>query len=148
MKNIFGEEIKEEVEEVVEKTKSLSPFDWINAITSGKDLLSKDPQLKSFNPYMVIRGLSQHEHLVSVVNVLNRNPKWPKLAQYLYLKSVIPKGRLPRVAWAKDNTSKEILAITSVYKCNKDRAAEYLDFLSPDVVKKIIKKYNRLTKGK
>lgn len=145
MLNLFGEEIVSD-EIVVEKVKAPSPFDWINSITQGSDMRDVDPSLKSFNPFSVIRGLGQHEELVRLANILNQNPHIPKEAQYIFLKNVAKTGRLPRVSWGKDETSKEITAICETFACNKVRAGEYLSLLKPDVVKDIVKKHKKRVK--
>lgn len=133
LNSFFGieEEIKEEVEEV--QTKPLSFFDYLSDINYGKTgtiHVERDPDLKQFNTFMILRYLSLEKGFVSLVNILNvYQAALTKEEMYKVLLFLIPRGRrfLQYPKAIKDGFDEESIELVRQYfECSFEEAKEWV----------------------
>lgn len=115
----------------------MTPFVYINSICEGKSNLFEDPQAaKDYNAYIINKGLSYFVDTVLQSNEMNMRHYIPAKQQYDYLRfSIRPKKRFTK--WFKNDTSKEIELLQTVYNCSISKANELLQLLSAEQLKTI-----------
>lgn len=145
MLNLFDEEIVEE-NEVEEKEKKPSLFDWLNSITSNKKDMRKDnSELNGFDRFIIARGLGMSETTIGFANAMNQSPHLDKHTHYAFYYSGIPKHR-PKSKWAKvakDDRLKSFMEITGL---TKHKALDAIKALTPQQVDDIIIDRNKKPK--
>jgi len=100
--DLWGEAIIEDLVEEKEKLPSL--FDCLNSLRDHKDIRNVDPELRSFESYMINKALMQDVNTVQLANMVNCT--MPKDVHYLFLLNTIPKGR-SYAKWAKVAVDKQ-----------------------------------------
>lgn len=115
----------------------MSPFDWLNDINyDKKDLLKDDPSLeKSYNAFMVNRGLSYFPDTIFYANEMNRCNLDNKLQYHFLLNSITKRKRFSK--WSKKDSSDQITLVKDYYKCSNAKAVEYLSILTDEQLKSI-----------
>jgi hypothetical protein len=125
-----------------------TPFDYINSVSHTKvnmmqgtanDVLAE----KSYNAYMVNKGLSYFPDTIEYANMMNGH--WQldnKLAYSFYLNILRPKKRFAK--WVKKQDNDDLNAVSLHYGYNYEKAKTALKLLTPD---QIIKIKERLEKG-
>lgn len=121
MINLFGDEIEEQVEEVVEYKRPAAPalFDWLGSINKDKnDLRERDSDLRGYEPFIINKGLMQAQNTIGFAQLMNRLPHIPKEYQYLFLKGAIPahRGFAKWAKAAKEDKLKDVMAKTGYTK--------------------------------
>jgi len=142
--SIFDSDV---IEEVVEVTKELGPFDFIKAINYTQENIFKTRPMDApgaYNPFLVNRSLSYFKETCLLANIMNQHANnLPKDVQFLFFLSTIKPAK--RFApWVKPTKSEDIDAIKQLYHCNNRRAAEALDILTEEQVAAI---RERVAKG-
>lgn len=140
------------------KRTTLSPFDFLNSINSGyrtgKNLMANVilepmdgvPDLetvtvnKAYVPFIINRGLSQHEDTVLFANEMNMRAAIPNRMQYdFYRYAVRPRKRFGK--FAKGIPDAEVVdALIQLYKMNRIRARETVAVLTEEQKKELINK--------
>lgn len=114
-------------------------FDFLNDITFLKKDLTRqgdDSVIKSYEPFPVIQGLSQHVDTVLIANELNKHPMVTKQMHHDYLfHSIRSKKRMGK--WAKKTKIDKLNIIVEYYQCSKEKAKDYLKILTDEQVKQI-----------
>jgi hypothetical protein len=124
-------------------SEKLGLFDIINNIYEKKGGFLSSDELKSYQPYMVNRALSQHKDLVFLANELNSLYNIDKDMHYAFLYHGVPKKRRYG-KWAKNEDDKDKIAvIQEYYGYSYCRAKEVL----PLLIDKISELEQKLTKG-
>lgn len=123
----------EVVEEPVQKAQKLTPFDFVNAISYGKDDLfnEHDDAEKAYNAYVVNRALSFSPDMVLFANEMNMYPHTPARMQFEFLKSSIRKKKRYD-KWVKaEKESEDIAVIKEYYGYSNEKAKQALLMLAP-----------------
>lgn len=125
-------------------TSKITPFDWINSVQQTKEDLMVDEYMeKSYNSYIVNRGLSFGADTVIYANEMNSRPHIDKRLQYDFLLNSIPaKKRFNK--WIKTETVDNIDIIKEYYGYSDEKAKQALDVLTPEQISDI---RNLLFKG-
>lgn len=137
--------------------KKLSFFDFIaniNEGSRGKDLLnessaapqetslSQDDPERSYNSFMINRGLSQFQDCILYVNEMNVHYSLPPKMQYdFYRNSLRPRKRFSKWAKAK-NDDADIDIIKKHYGYSTEKARDALNLLSKEAVEQLYKKHD------
>lgn len=121
----------------------MSPFDFVNAINAGKNIIRKDdnPELlaKQYAPFIVNRAFSYYKDTILIANELNINNSADNIMHFEYLLHSIRPSKRHFVKWAKKVNNDDIEFIQQVYNVNRRRAEEYLKVITPEQLT-IIKK--------
>lgn len=114
-------------------------FDYVKSINNKKLI---DFNEKEYDAFMVNRNLSYFPDTVHYANEMNRFSNIPLQAQYhFYFNAISQRRRFSK--WAKVENDKNILMVSHYYKCNINRAKEYLDLLSKEDIEFIRKKLDK-----
>jgi hypothetical protein len=126
----------------------MNPFDFIKAVSETKENLisgTDNDELaeKSYNPFIVNRGLSFYPDTILYANEVNRYPLLDKKPQFLYLLNTLrPRKRYTK--WLKEEKNEEIEIVSEYYGYSRSKAKDVIKILSSDQLK-IIK--TQLEKG-
>jgi len=135
------------VDIVVIGNKMTNKFEFINAVTIGKnDLIrdSFDPEAteKEYSPFMTNRAISYHMDCILMANEMNRMPNLPKQLQFDFLRLGLNK-RKRFAKWAKATQDEDLKVIMEYYKISMKKAKTTLAILSKkqlSMIKERIKK--------
>jgi len=123
----------------------MNPFIFIDSINyTKKNLMDNDPlAVKTYNPFIVNRGLSYFEDTIFFSNEINKNNDIPKEWQYLfYLNSITKKKRYSK--WFKKiPLSKECKLIMEYYGYSVEKAKLVEGLHTADQLKIIETKLNK-----
>jgi hypothetical protein len=123
-----------------------SPFDFINEITHGKkDLMDTEDEsvAKSYNAYIVNRGLSFYPDTILFANEMNQRPDIPKDVQFHYLLNTVRK-RKRFSKWLKQEKDSDLDIVKEYYGYSNEKAKEVLSILTPLQISELKK---RMYKG-
>jgi len=126
---------------------SISPFDFINAISHNKkDLIreSDDPERteKEYNSYLVNKGLSYFIDTVLYANEMNFHHQIDsKLKNDYLINTIRPKKRFAK--WVKKISEDDLELVKSYYGYSDEKARQALSILSDDQLSLIRKKQNK-----
>jgi hypothetical protein len=119
-------------------------FDHLKNITTTKGKYLGD---EGWSNYMINRYLSMNQDYIELVNIIQKNT-WQMKGENLYslYKDIIPKSNV-YLKYIKSKTSSkykpdEIEAIQKYYQVSKREAKDYIDLLSKDDIKDILKQIN------
>jgi len=116
----------------------VSPFDWINSITtSKKNLIDEGEPESSYNPFMVNRGLSYFPDTILYAAEINMLPHLDKKLQYeFHLHAIRQKKRFSK--WAKSKKKNaDIETVCKYYGFSFTKASAALALLTEDQLKLI-----------
>ncbi|AUS02030.1 clamp loader A subunit [Vibrio phage 3.058.O._10N.286.46.B8] len=140
--NLFGEVVVYDVAEPPkdEKIHKHDMWDWIGSIKDTKvDLriqpltttkgtgknkvtvtIPPDPSMKTFDPYMVIQGLSQNKDIAPIAHMMNERSHLSKDMQYSFLLNAIPRTK-SYDKWTKKTVDKRVKQmVESLSMSNRD----------------------------
>lgn len=112
--------------------------DFLNSINlDKKNLLRGNPvAVKAYPAFVVSRCLSYHQALIPLLDMLNECRNIDALAHYEFLLNSIPISK--RYAkWTKPTLDEDITVVSTVYNCSRQKAEEYLAFISEDQLKQM-----------
>lgn len=116
----------------------MSPFDFLNDITSKKENIIQDSE-SEYVPFLVNRGLSQHIDCLLQANQMNQLHFLDKKMQFDYLfHSIVAKKRFGK--WAKAETQENLDLVCEYYQCNENRGKEILCLLSEQDIMRLKEK--------
>ncbi|MFA5484926.1 MAG: hypothetical protein WC260_01630 [Candidatus Pacearchaeota archaeon] len=119
-------------------------FDYLNGMTEDKEELdfSNDEVSKGYRPYMINRYVSMIDVFSEFVNELNKYDL-PKETHYNIYKSILPKRKLffPYIKKTKDLNLEEKKYIANYFEVGLREAEQYINILSEDEIKEILKIY-------
>lgn len=126
----------------------MTPFDYINSITTNKENLmvgTANDKLaeKEYQSFIVNKGLSNYPDTILYSNEMNFHSHLDNLLQYSYLLNSIR----PMKRWAKWNKKEDVNdmdVVKEYYGFNNEKAKSALSILSPEQLN-IIK--NKLQRG-
>jgi hypothetical protein len=127
--DVFGQ-TAETVKEEVYKAPSISPFDFINAITFNKtELMVDDWSEKQYVSYIVNKGLSYGADTVIPANEMNSRPHIDKKLQFQFLiNSIRPRKRFNK--WIKAEKIESIEVVKTHYGYSTEKARQALSILN------------------
>lgn len=136
----------------IKEQKKLSPFDFIGNVSSGDkgtNLFagvsaadeSENETAKSYNSFMVNRGLSYFSDSVYAANEINKHSNMPAKMQYDFYRHVLrPRRRFSK--WTKSKTyDTDVAMIAEMYHISKKEASSYVELLTPEQIDEC-RKYN------
>lgn len=119
-------------------------FDHLKNITTTKGPYLGD---EGWSNYMINRYLSMNQDYIELINIIQKNT-WQMKSEHLYslYKDIIPKSNV-YLKYIKGKTSSkhkpdEIEAVQKYYQVSKREAKDYIDLLSKDDIKDILKQIN------
>ena len=103
-----------------------------------KDITRGDDEsiIETYDPYVIMIGLSQHVDTILVVNELNKHPGVTKQMHYDYLFHSV-RARKRTGKWAKQTRPDNIQLIMDHYGYSRVKAIEALKILTDDQIKEI-----------
>lgn len=134
----------------------LSPFDFLSNLNDGTrspDLLaeckacpeadSQDDLSKQYTPFMVNRGLSQHEDTVLIANEMNFRSGLAKKMQYDFIRHIIrPRKRYGK--WAKKEADiANVNLIMQYYGYSRRKAISVVDIFSDEDIAEMKQKLDK-----
>jgi hypothetical protein len=115
----------------------MNPFEFLNAINySKKDIMVDDLSEKSYNGYMVNRGLSYFNDTVLLANEMNRYHHLDSKLQFDFLINTIRK-RKRFSKWLKPEESEAVEAVKEYYGYNDEKARQALTLLSNEQINEL-----------
>ena len=115
----------------------MNPFEFLNAINySEKDIMVDDLSEKSYNGYMVNRGLSYFNDTVLLANEMNRYHHLDSKLQFDFLINTIRK-RKRFSKWLKPEESEAVEAVKEYYGYNDEKARQALTLLSNEQINEL-----------
>lgn len=148
MRDLFGNEIKQETDEKPVKVKNLSPFDYLNSINMNKDNLMRDEygineqNEKTYNSWLVNKGLSYFiDTLEHSQNMNLYDMHLDNLMKYEYLLySVRKRKRFSK--WHKAINNETIDLIMNYYNISYYKAIDFIKILTKEQIDQIKNEYN------
>jgi len=121
----------------------MNHFDYLKAINDTKDdIMIGEEAEKSYNSFMVNRGLSYFYDTAVLANVMNQyHHVGKKLQFHFFINTIRKRKRFSK--WNKPETHSDIEVIKEYYGYNNTRAREVLSLLSPEKIKIIKEKVSR-----
>lgn len=130
---------KTDDEEYIVEEKKVTLFDYLHDICQGKkgDLQKKDPDMKQFSSYMVLKYLSLEEEYLPFIDIMNRYQGCnTKEQMYKVLLILIPRCKkflsYPKLK-EKICAEKDVALVARYFKCAKSEA---FDFMKMGFIKK------------
>jgi hypothetical protein len=125
----------------------MNPFDYVNAINKGKDIMSNtdNDELaeKGYNAFMTNKSFSYFRDTIIVANEMNIRHFLDNRLQYsFFINTIRPKRRWSR--WSKPEHHADLEAIVEYFGYSYEKAKQVVDILSDDEIKSIKRK---ITKG-
>ena len=118
----------------------MNPFDYVNAINKGKDIMSNtdNDELaeKGYNAFMTNKSFSYFRDTIIVANEMNiRHFLDNKLQYSFFINTIRPKRRWSR--WSKPEHHADLEAIDEYFGYRYEKAKQVVDILSDDDLKNI-----------
>ena len=119
----------------------MKPFDFINAITTTKEDLFKDPIAnKDYNAFLVNHGLSYFQDTILWANLMNMNHHMPNDMQFQFYINIITKKKRFSKWVKKEKDSNSFLLVKEYYGYSDEKTRQALDILSDDQIATIEQK--------
>ena len=119
----------------------MKPFDFINAITTTKEDLFKDPIAnKDYNAFLVNHGLSYFQDTILWSNMMNMNHHMPNDMQFQFYINIITKKKRFNKWVKKEKDSNSFLLVKEYYGYSDEKTRQALDILSDDQIATIEQK--------
>ena len=117
-----------------------NPFQYLNAINDTKqDLMVDDIAEKSYNSFMVNRGLSYFKDTVLFANEMNRHHHLDSRLQFDFLINIIRK-RKRFSKWIKPDTLSDVEVVKEYYGYSNEKARQVLTLLTSEQINDLKKK--------
>jgi len=109
----------------------MNPFDYLNSINySKKDIMVDDVSEKSYNGFMVNRGLSYFHDTVLIANEMNVSHHIDNRLQYDFMMNIVSKKKRFSKWLKSDEELNSINTIKSYYGYSDEKAKSILSLLS------------------
>jgi hypothetical protein len=115
----------------------MNPFAYLNSINQTKtDIMEEE---KTYNAYMVNRGLSYFKDTILYANLMNQNAHLsPRLQYDFYLNTIRKRKRFSK--WFKPEVESDIELIKQVFGYSDDKARNVLDLFNKEQLKEMREK--------
>jgi hypothetical protein len=122
----------------------VTPFDHIKNLHTKKvkweDL--NEEERKTFNVFIVHRGLSMNPNYLDLVNMAQAYIESPEMVYKFYYNSLPTKFKFFKWIKGKKDQNKELLTkLTEYYKVSQREVQDYLEILDKDSILDILSKY-------
>ena len=135
--SLFDEVEHTVVKEEKWKAPSISPFDFINAVTYTKENLIVDEwSEKQYNPYIINKGLSFGQDTIFAANAMNSRPHINKNIQFSFFINTI-RQRKRYNKWLKPEKIDALEVIKEYYSYSNKQAIRVLPLLDNDQITKM-----------
>jgi len=123
-----------------------NPFDYVNAINSGRDIMADpdNPKLieDGYVPWFSNKAFSYFKDTIFYANEMNRNPTLDNKMQFYYLlNSIRPSKRFAK--WVKKQDSNDLEIVKEYYRYSNEKAAQALTILSSEQLQSIKEKLEK-----
>jgi hypothetical protein len=120
-----------------------NPFDFVKAVSSTKqDLIVDDVSEKQYQPFLANKSLSYHRDAIYFAQEMNTAHHLDNRLQFsFFLNTLRRKQRFSK--WSKPYISKKIEVVKEYYKCNDQKAQEYVNLLTDSQIKELKKRMNK-----
>jgi len=116
----------------------MSPFDFINAISNGKNILTEENK-NEFNSFLTNRHFSYFQDTIFIANEMNGLPLVDGDQCFsFYINIVRPRKRFTK--WVKPEENENLNAVSKYFECNLEKARQTLSLLSVDQLNEIKEK--------
>lgn len=120
----------------------MSPFDFINSINNGKDIMVDEATENAYVPFVVNRGLSYFADTIMYANALNQVVNIDNKLQYHYLiNTIMPRKRFSK--WAKKDDDSNIELVMNNYNYSYEKAVQALSLLTKQQLDALKNKNNK-----
>ena len=121
----------------------MGPFEYLNAINYTKqNIMVDDITEKSYNSFMVNRGLSYFNDTVLMANEMNRYHQIDsKLAFHFLINIIRKKKRFSK--WNKPEILSDVEVIKEYYGYSNQKARQVYNLFSSDQINELRKKVNK-----
>tara|TARA_R110000822_G_scaffold310170_1_gene441711 strand:- start:19800 stop:20195 length:396 start_codon:yes stop_codon:yes gene_type:complete len=121
---------------------TMSPFDFLNSINyTKKDIMTPENE-KSYNAFMVNRGLSYFQDTVMYANFMNVHNRLDKRLQYdFFINTIRTRKRFSK--WFKPEVEKNVDVIKEYYGYSNEKARIALSLLTPEQLTTLIDKVKK-----
>lgn len=117
-----------------------NPFQYLNAINDTKqNIMVDDITEKSYNSFMVNRGLSYFKDTVLFANEMNRHHHLDNRLQFDFLINIIRK-RKRFSKWIKPDTLSDVEVVKEYYGYSNEKARQVLTLLTSEQINDLKKK--------
>ena len=118
----------------------MNPFEYLTAINdTKKDIMVDDLAEKSYNAFMVNRGLSYFQDTVLMANEMNVNHHLDNRLQFQFFINIIrQKKRFSK--WFKPETENDVEIIKEYYGYSNDKARQVLRLFSKEQIEELKQK--------
>ncbi len=118
----------------------MNPFDYLNAINdTKKNIMVDDIAEKSYNSFMVNRGLSYFNDTVIYANEMNRYHHLDHRLQFeFYINSIRKRKRFSK--WIKPDTAGDVEVVKEYYGYSNEKARQALTLLTSEQINELKKK--------
>ena len=119
-----------------------NPYEYINAINSGKKISSKDFDEKGYVPFITNRQLSYFQDTILAANEMNGNHHLDKKLQFSFFINILrPQKRFSK--WSKTEHHDDLEAIVHYFDYSYEKAKVVMDILSAEDIDNIKKKIEK-----
>ena len=118
----------------------MNPFEYLNAINYTKqNVMVDDLAEKSYNSFMVNRGLSYFSDTVLMANEMNQHAHIDNRLQFdFFINIVRKKKRFSK--WNKPETVSDVEVVKQYYGYSNEKARQVLTLLTSDQIDELKKK--------
>lgn len=118
----------------------MNPFDYVNAINAGKDIMSgtDNDELaeKGYVPYLTNRQFSYFEDTIFFANMMNQLSHIDNKMQFdFFINTVRPRKRYAK--WSKTEHHDDLIAVSQYFGYSYEKAKVVMDILSSDDLEQI-----------
>lgn len=107
----------------------MNPFDYVNAINSGKDIMVDDVSEQKYVPFVINRAMSYFNDTILTANKANMMSHMDNKLQYHYLiNSTKPRKRFSK--WAKKPEDSDVEIVMNNYNYSYEKAVIALSLLT------------------
>uniref|UniRef100_A0AAU6W4K4 Clamp loader subunit n=1 Tax=Pseudomonas phage Cygsa01 TaxID=3138529 RepID=A0AAU6W4K4_9VIRU len=115
-------------------------FDWLGALNTTKADLLNEASEKSYDPFIIRRGIAQNMDTVLLAQEMNKLHALPKRMQHdFFLRAITKKKRYGK--WSKkESVLEKTQTISTFYNVSLREAQEYANLLTDDQVKELVER--------
>ena len=107
----------------------MNPFDYVNSINGGKDIMVDDVSEQKYVPFIINRAMSYFNDTILTANKANMMSHMDNKLQYHYLiNSTKPRKRFSK--WAKKSEDSDVELVMNTYNYSSGKAVVALSLLT------------------
>jgi hypothetical protein len=107
-------------------------FDISTNLCSSRENIFDEEVEDAYLPFMINRGMSQHEDCIMQASAMNTRSNLTKEQQYNFYHVAIQPKKKRFSKWAKPEKDKHVTVISDFFKCNLQLAEQYMKFLTSE----------------